>query len=174
MKPLSRQIVLAMDLRPLSFGFAVFEGPDELLDWGIKNFRHGINAAKVPMDVKLAMLLDQYTPNVLVISKPKTSALNGMVRAALAQDRRISVRLISRTAVRNAFPGNNHNKHQIATAIAAHFPELSPRLGHQRKLWEAEPYSAKLFDAAALGVAFFMHNSTEAKTNHRAIWSVPR
>jgi hypothetical protein len=121
MKPLTRKTVLALDLHPLSFGFAMFEGPDELLDWGIKNFRHGANAVIFPMHVKLASLLDQYGPDIVVIKKPRTATLKRMVRtiAALAQARRIPVRLISRTSVRKAFPDDSHNKYQIATVIAA-------------------------------------------------------
>lgn len=176
MKPHSRQIVLAVDLRPLSFGFAVFEGPDELLDWGIRNFRHGVNAVKVPMDAKLAMLLDQHAPDAVVMKKPRTATLSRMVRtiAALARVRRIPVRLISRTVVRGAFPNDNRNKYEVAKAIAGRFPELSPRLGHQRKLWEAEPYSTRIFDAAALGLAHFTRNATATSASDRALWSVPR
>jgi len=105
-----------LDLHPLSIGFVIFEGPDELLDWGIKNFRHGTNAVKVPMHVKLALLLDQYAPEVVVMKKPRTVALERMVRTigALAKARRIPVRLVSDISVRRAFPENNHNKYQIA------------------------------------------------------------
>lgn len=151
-----------MDPHPLNFGFAMFEGPDELLDWGIKNSRHGACAVKVPMNVKLALLLDQYGPDVVVIKEPRTAALNGMLRtiAALAQARRIPVRLVSGAAVRSAFPDNNRNKYQIATLIATRYPELSPRLGAKRRLWESEKYSMRIFDATALGVAYFTHNST--------------
>ncbi len=176
MKPLTRKTVLALDLHPLSFGFAMFEGPDELIDWGIKNFRNGVNAVKVPMNVKLALLLDQYGPDVVVIKEPMTVTLKRMVRTivTLAQTRRIPVRLISSTSVRKAFADDNRNKYQIATVIAARYPELSPRLGPRRRLWQAEQYSMSIFDAAALGLAYFAHNATVCNTKDRAIWPVPR
>jgi hypothetical protein len=157
MKPLMRKRVLALDQHPLSFGFVIFEGPEELLDWGIKNFRHGVNAVKVPMDVKLALLLDQYGPDVIVIKTPRTATLKKMIHAivTLARIRRIPVRLIPGTSVQQAFPGQSHNKYQIATVIAARFPELSPRLGPRRKLWQAERYAMGIFDAASLGLAYF-------------------
>jgi hypothetical protein len=139
MIPLTQKRVLALDPHSLSFGFAMFEG-DELLDWGIKNFRHGVNAVKVPLNAKLALLLDQYGPDVVVIKKPRAATLNTTIRTmvALAKDSRIPVRLIPGADVRNAFPDDCRNKYQIATVIAARFPELSPRLGPQRKLWQAE------------------------------------
>jgi hypothetical protein len=154
--------VIALDLHPLSFGYAVFAGPDELLDWGIKSFRHGVNAVKVPLNVKLSLLLDQYGPDIVIIKMPRTAALERVARtlAALARYRRIPVQLVSTTSVREAFPDNNHNKYQIATVVAARYQELSPRLGLKRKLWQAEKYSMSIFDAVALGVAYFMHEAT--------------
>ena len=162
MKAIPSEKVFALDLHPLSFGYAMFEGPDELVDWGIKSFRHGANAVKIPLNVKLASLLDQHEPDVVVIKAPRTVALKSVARtiAAMARYRRISVRLISRTSVRAAFPDSNHNKYQIATVIAARYPELSPRLGLRRKFWQAEKYSMSIFDAAALGITYFTHEST--------------
>jgi hypothetical protein len=162
MKAIPSEKVFALDLHPLSFGYAMFEGSDELVDFGIKSFRHGANAVKVPLNVKLALLLDQHEPNVVVIKAPRTAALKSVARTivAMARYRRIPVRLISRTSVREAFPDNNHNKYQIATMIAARFPELSPRLGLRRKFWQAEKYSMSIFDAAALGVTYFTHEPT--------------
>ena len=162
MKPSTRKTVLALDLHPLSFGFATFESPYELLDWGIKNFRHGVNAVKVPMNVKLALLLDQCAPDVIVIKEPRTATLKQMVRALmnLAQRRSILVRLISGASVRIAFPNASDNKYQIAKVIAARYPELSPRLGLRRKVWQAEKYSMSIFDATALAIAYFMHEPT--------------
>jgi hypothetical protein len=158
MKTIAPERVLAIDLHPLSFGYAIFEGPDELLDWGIKSFRHGVNAVKVPLNVKLALLLDHCGPDIVVIKEPRTATLTKMVRVTtnLAQRHRIPVRRISGTSVRNAFPDESDNKYQIASVIAKRYPELSPRLGPRRKLWQAEKYSMSIFDAAALGFAYFI------------------
>jgi hypothetical protein len=159
MKTIPSENVFALDLHPLSFGYAMFEGPHELVDWGIKSFRHGANAVKVPLNVKLALLFDQHEPNVVVIKAPRSADLKKVARtiAAMARYRRIPVRLISRTSVREAFPEDSHNKYQIASVIAARYPELSPRLGPKRKFWQAEKYSMSVFDATALGVAYFVH-----------------
>src|ERR1035437_1368901 len=158
MKPSTRNQVFALDLHPLCFGYAMFEGPDELVDWGIKSFRHGVNAVKVPLNVKLDLLLDMYGPDTVVIKEPRTAALKKLVRAitALAERRRSPVQTISAASVRKAFPDGRHNKYQIASVIAKRYPELSPRLGQRRKLWQAEKYSMSIFDAAAIGIAYFM------------------
>jgi hypothetical protein len=168
--------LLALDLHPLRFGFVMFEGPDELLDWGIKASRHGGEPVKVSLNVKLASLLEWYVPDFVVIKIPTTAPLKRRIRtiAVLAKNRRIPVRLISSSSVRKAFPGNNQNKYQVATVIAARHPELSPRLGPRRKLWEAEKHSMGIFDAAAIGIAYFTREATINNSSDGAFSSLPR
>ena len=167
---------MALDLHPLNFGYAMFEGPDELVDWGIKNFRHGVNAVKVPLNVKFALLLDQYGPDIVVLNELRTATLKILARAIsnLAQRRRIPVRLVSGDSVRRAFPDQNRNKYQIASVIAKRYPELSPRLGLRRKLWEAEKYSMSIFDAAAIGIAYLTHEALSDDADDRTLSPLPR
>lgn len=174
MRAIAQERVIALDLHPLSFGYAMFEGPDELVDWGIKSFRHGVNAVKVPLNVKLASLLDHFGPDIVVIKEPRTATLKKMVRAItnLAQHRGIPVRHISGASVRSAFPDESHNKYQIATEVARCYPELAPRLEPRRKLWQAEKYSMSIFDAAAIGIGYL---TREAVSDHDGAFSpLPR
>src|SRR5213596_3920506 len=62
--------VLALDVRPRSFGYAVFEGPTLLLDWGVQSFRHGRNAVRIPLGTKIAALLEDFQPAVVVAKEP--------------------------------------------------------------------------------------------------------
>jgi hypothetical protein len=50
--------VLALDVHPRSFGFVEFEGPNRMLDWGVRSFRPGVNAVKIPAATKFLALLD--------------------------------------------------------------------------------------------------------------------
>src|SRR5256885_12833507 len=59
--------ILALEIRRRSFAFAVFEGPDELLDFGARNFRAGTNKVRVPTREKLAALFDDFNPSAVVI-----------------------------------------------------------------------------------------------------------
>lgn len=176
MKPTTRNRVFALDMHPLSFGYAMFDGPDELIDWGIKNFRHGVNAVKVPLNVKLALLLDQFGPDVLVMKGARKAVLKKMAHTiiAIAKHRNIPVQFISRASVREAFGDDNHNKYQIASEIANRYPELSPRLGPRRKCWQAEKYSMSIFDAAAIGIAYFMLEARNDNGNDRTLSPLPR
>ena len=176
MKLLTQKRVLALNVRPHSFAFVVFDGPSELVDWGIKSFRHGVNAVKVPMSTKMALVLDQCRPDVVVLNEAMKGAPNTTIvmSVKLAKNRRIPVRRISRDDVRKMFPRSNSNKYQIATVVAARFQELLPRLGLRRKVWEAEKYSMGIFEAAALGITYFTRGATTDNDNDRTLSTLPR
>src|SRR5207302_9254538 len=100
MNTLHRKRVLAFDLHPLCFGFVVTEVPDELIDWGVRSFRHGANAVNVPMSKRLASLIDEYRPDALLVRAPR----EGLTRrskmiAKLAAARRLPVCTLSVNAI---------------------------------------------------------------------------
>lgn len=157
MSAISEQRILALDIRPRSFAFVVFEGPQVILDWGARSFRRGVNAVRVPLGMKVARLLDEYVPCVLVLERPRTRKHVRIVAAIRKQAKvqRIPIRLLSAKAIDEAFSGNNENKHQIAAALAMQFPDLLPVLPPKRKPWQSEDYRMSIFDAAALATAYF-------------------
>ena len=61
------------------------------------------------------------------------------------------------------------NKDQRAAAIAEQFPELLSILPPRRKIWRSEDYRMKIFDAAAVGIAYFI----DTAATHRVV-SPPR
>jgi len=156
--------ILAIDLRSRSFGFAVFEGPTRLLDWGVKSFRQGVNAVKIRPSVKFTELMEEFSPSTVVVrkefveSKKKAGMWNALMKQA--ENHRIPIRLLTRRAVRSAFVGSNRNKYAVAAALAKQLPELAPRLPGVRKIWKSEDYRMSIFDAAALGVAYFSHGKS--------------
>jgi hypothetical protein len=155
----SEKRVLALDVHPRSFGFVVFEGPNRMLDWGIKSFRPGVNAVKIPATRKLLALLDEFTPSAIVIRKRVTSSAKKPKLLSIiemqARSRRIPVRFISRGDVNRAFVGFESNKYEVASALAKQFPALASRLPPKRKCWQSEDYRMGIFDAAAVAVAYF-------------------
>jgi hypothetical protein len=152
--------VLAIDVRSRRFGFAVFEGPNQLLDWGVKNCRPRVNVVMIPAVKKFLTLLDDFTPSAIVIRKRTTrkdARKTKMLRTIEAQaaSRRIPIRFISREVVNRAFVGFESNKYEVASALAQQFPSLVSRLPKKRKCWQSEDYEMSIFDAAALGIAYF-------------------
>jgi hypothetical protein len=162
--------IIAVDLRGGSFAFAVFEGPDRLLDWGVRSFRRGVNAVKVPAGKKFAAILDYFLPDAVVV-RVRTGdrdARRGKMREILLREsakRGTPTRLLSRRAVKEAFAGANRTKYTIAAALAERLPELAPVLPTAHKLWVSEDYILSVFDAAAVGITYFSrHESSTAPT----------
>jgi hypothetical protein len=56
--------------------------------------------------------------------------------------------------------GCNRNKHTIAAVLAERLPELAPKLPTVHKIWMSENYRMSVFDAAALGVAYFSQHKS--------------
>jgi len=153
--------VLAIDPTHRGFGYVVFEGPEVLVDWGVRNIRGQKNAGSVEA---VARLIEHYTPDLLVLEdgsakgcwrRRRVRDLFGEL-ATLAARRGVRVRRVSRTKVGKTFAGlGASNKDQIARLIVARFPELAPRLPPERKPWKSEDARMAIFDAAGFAMAFF-------------------
>src|SRR5882724_5304614 len=163
--------VIALDVRSRNFGFVVFEGPNEILDWGVRSFRSGANAVKAPAATKLLSLLDEFTPSAVVMrerttgrstKKPKLlSIIEKQVR-----NRRIPIRHITSRDVNRAFVGFESNKYQVASVLARQFSGLASKLPPKRKCWQSEDYRMGIFDAAAAGVAYFTRRRRKLHLNN--------
>ena len=133
MDPTNQKRVLALDVRPLRFGFVIFEGPDKVLDWGVKSFPQGAKAVKVPPAKKIAALLDEFAPQVVVLKKRVAHRSKNYIKMAdsigrQAENRRVPLRLVTRPMVKSTFAGHERNKHEIACVLAERFPELASKL----------------------------------------------
>ena len=154
--------VLAIDPSTRGFGFAVLEGPERLIDWGVKEARDN---KRVKCLEQIEKLMEHYQPDSIVVedAEAKGSRRCRRVRELisailkLTSTRGIKSRSFSRRAVRKAFSQHGAStKHEIATAIADRFPdELGPRLPPLRKPWMTEDHRMSIFDATALALTFF-------------------
>lgn len=152
--------VLAIDPSTRRFGFAVLEGPNRLIDWGVKETK----TDKKKRSLKLITeLIDCYQPSVIVVEDYEAKGSRRCERVGelindiskIALKRKVKVRSISREKVKQAFSESGAStKHEIAMAIANRFPELTPRLPRFRKPWMSEDYRMSIFDALALGLTF--------------------
>jgi Holliday junction resolvasome RuvABC endonuclease subunit len=163
--------VLAIDPSTRGFGFAILEGPNGLIDWGVKETK----TDKTRRTLKLIEhLIDHYQPNVLVVEDYDAKGSRRCRRVAnlikdiskLASKKKIRVRSFSRAKVKQVFSETGaSNKQDIATAIAKRFPELAPRLPRFRKPWMSEDYRMSIFDAVSLAAAYFeVQNETKLET----------
>jgi Holliday junction resolvasome RuvABC endonuclease subunit len=153
--------VLAIDPWYRGFGYAVLEGPQVLIDYGVRGGSGDKNSVCLR---QIAGLMDDYRPDVVVIEDyaAKGSRRCERVRQLLASvrklaaTRKISIVGFSRLRVREVFaPVGARNKHQIASAIARQFPELARRLPPFRKCWMPEDPRTSIFDAVAFAIVLF-------------------
>jgi Holliday junction resolvasome RuvABC endonuclease subunit len=153
--------VLAIDPSTRGFGFAVLEGRNQLIDWGVKETKTDKNRRSLKL---IADLIEQYEPSVLVLEDYGGKGSRRCRRVAelieaiskLAAKRKLKVKMYSRAKVKLAFAESGAGtKYEIAMAIANRFPELAQRLPRFRKPWMSEDYRMSIFDAVALAIAFF-------------------
>jgi len=80
---------------------------------------------------------------------------------------KLQVRHVPRKEVLALFSGVN--KYVAARAICVQFPEIEHRLpDHPRRIYENEPHSMTVFDAAALGLAYFRRKTRRALSTAQA------
>ncbi len=149
--------VLALDLHPRRFGYVVLEGPDRLLDWGVRCHRRKGNSADVLIRRRLRPLLELWSPTLLVIhaarqipSRQKLLRkrfLKGVVAEAKAN--RVCVRILKSAKERT----EKLTKYERAREVVKRFPVLTERLPPKRKPWESEHYSMSIFEALEVAVA---------------------
>ena len=147
--------VLALDVHPCRFGYAVLETPDRLLDWGVRCYRvEGYSSARF-IRQRLRPLLDLWRPSVLVFQNPSRtpskvgslSLLNRIVREANSHG--VQVRVVTKPASRI----ENPTKHENSRRAAEQFSALRWKMPPKRKPWESEDYRMSMFSAATLAMA---------------------
>jgi len=162
-KRFSAELVFAVFPSARGFGYAVFEGPKSLVDWGVKGVRgRQKNLASL---TKVRELLAFYRPDVLVLEDYEGHGSRRARRieilfnliAAHAEGEGMRTASFSRAEVRDSF--GLTAKREIAESIVREFPELEPRLPPVRRIWMSEDRRMNIFDAAALAITFFNSKS---------------
>ena len=149
--------VIAFDVRSRKFGYAVFEGPKRLLDFGLVGFTTPRTAKQ-----RLQSLLRHFQPHTIALcrtqnfrrnrarTRPLVSAVHRAARSA-----GIPVASISDISLRKVFATwEVRNKDQRASLLAGFYPHLRPKLPPRRRTWQHEHWSMPVFDAVAVGIAY--------------------
>lgn len=156
--------VLAIDPTSQGFGFAVLEGPDRLVDWGVKHVRGERNYRNRRCLEQVSRLIAWYQPDVLAVEHTGVKSCRRRSRArrliegfvGLASVQNLRTRRVSRRKVQECFSRTvSATKYQIAQAIAQRFPELEYSLPPVRKPWMSEDERMGIFDAVTFGYASY-------------------
>ncbi len=152
--------VLAVDPGTRGFGYALFEGPGRLVDWGTKDIRKDKEQVAL---VKIEELLRRFEPDVLVVedcahvSSRRNRKFTLLIGRILATARALGIecRALPLALVYQHFAKcGARNKQEIASALAQRFAALALRLPPKRKPWQSEDSRMSIFDAVALGYTY--------------------
>jgi hypothetical protein len=155
--------VLAIDPTYRGFGYAIFEGPESLVAWGVKYASGDLDVQRTS---QLARLIACYEPDILVIEdcevqgnrRRNTARTYLELAAAFAAKQQITVRRVARKNVLETF-GPASTKYRVAVTLAEHFHGLRERLPRERKPWQSEDERMSIFDAVAFAWTF-LHPAT--------------
>ncbi len=151
-------LVLALHPNRRGFGWILFEGPFSPYDWGTAVVSRDKHAESVR---RVVALIDQYTPETLVLEVVEGSARERATRllkavAAIAAERAIELALYAKEQVKACFATvGAASRQDIAEAIGRSLPALQRLVPKPRRAWEKEPHHMSLFSAAALGLVHF-------------------
>jgi hypothetical protein len=157
--------VLVVDPTHRCFGYAIFEGPQCLIDWRVHHVQDAKNKASL---LVAGELISRYRPRILVLEDVTAKGCRRCRRVRdlvetlelYARNRGLTVRKISQSTVKRTFsPLGVQNKDQMARFIAARFPELVHHLPPARKPWMSEDSRMAIFDAAAFALALFRNQA---------------
>jgi len=164
--------VLAIDPTHRGFGYVIFEGPDFLIDWGLREVDGPKNKASI---AAAAELITRYRPRIMVLEDITARGCRRRRRVRELVDgleqygrgRGLTVRKIAQPIVKkNLLRSGIRNKNQMAQFVAAQFPELARYLPPERKPWMSEDLRTAIFDAAAFALAFFVASKAKASDQH--------
>lgn len=160
----TKRRVLALELRKSCIGYAVFQGPKQLLDWGTTSVspQHTANerAAK-----KVLLILKLLSPTIIVIKHQRGTASGAILKRIRTEATRhfIPIVVIGRERFQQAFGAGNKDKR--AEMLTRVYPELLFKLPRKRRAWTSEPHAMLVFDAIATGFAFWSSDYPGAMQN---------
>jgi Holliday junction resolvasome RuvABC endonuclease subunit len=149
---------MAIDPHSRGFGYAIMEGPLELVDFGTIETRLRKKDERICQQVE--RLVQVYNPHVVLLPDPKSWKRHGQTTSRLLAfvvqrySRQPRVRMILWKEVEKAF-SEARNKHQMARAVVDLLPQLARWLPPPRKPWMGEDRRVNIFDAVSLALAFF-------------------
>lgn len=155
------ELLLAIDPMYRGFGFALFEKPTSLVDWGITDIRLNINSRSIH---RIKQLIEFYRPDRIVLEDIRSESSRRCKRVEqfvdkihiLAKENDAKISSYSAKQVQEVFVQFKClNKYERAKAICEWLPELSSRMPPKRAIWMSEDPRTNLFDAVALALTYY-------------------
>jgi hypothetical protein len=157
--------VLALHATSRGFAYCMFEGPGQLIDFGIKHVKRG-DKNKESLAV-IEGLIVRYDPHAIAIEditepgSKRLSRVRNLYRdiEKLADRASIETYAYPWKIVFSVFKeGQPKTRHDLAQMVAVILPSIARRLPPKRKIWLPLDPRQALVDAAALGITFYAVN----------------
>lgn len=158
--------VLAISPMSVGFGYALFDHPQHLMDWGLSVIRvHKVARALKRLDILIAM----YRPNAIVVIMPdhtdhKVTVANKLTtafskRAAVGM---IPYKRYKQRDVQTFFSTFDAlTKHEVAETLINWLPQLASHHPQRRALGDSQDMKINVFDAAAVALTFYAQHEDE-------------
>jgi hypothetical protein len=157
--------ILALHATSRGFAFCLFDGPGQLIDWGIKHVRRGDKNKESLAAIE--HLIVRYDPHAIVIEDVTEAGSRRVSRVRqlyrdiekLADRANLECYAYSWQMVFSVFKdGKPKTRHDLAQMIVVILPDISKRLPPKRKAWLPMDPRQALFDAASLGITCYAVN----------------
>lgn len=153
--------VLAIHPTTTGFGWVLFDGPQNPVDWGTATIPDRSDKSVL---ARLELLLLRNLPAEFVIENADVagSRRNGRIRRVcrkaieLAKKKGIKPTAYAHSEVIGTFATEiARTRYEIAEVIAKRIPDFEHLLPPKRKIWMPEDARMGLFDAAAVGITHY-------------------
>ncbi len=150
--------VLALTPMNGGFGYAVFESPHHVLDYGLTNIR----VSRVSRSLlRLETLIKEYQPSVIVCTdtgRDHTTVAQKILRSIQIHCKNTSqpFRRYRRARIKQEFSQFGAvTRYDIIDQLIEWLPDLERVRPKRGALWETEDMRMKIFDAVAVAIVFF-------------------
>ena len=156
----NHKLILAFSPTTRGIGYAVFEGPKNPLDWGVKEARASKNSRCIN---RVKEIIEFYRPEVVVIENAGKANRRGLRVHRLLKDIDVAAKQcnvtsypISKETIDGVFAQfNAHTKFQRAARVIEWLPDLKSLTPRERKPWMSEDYRMGIFDAMILALTYY-------------------
>jgi len=153
--------VLALYPNTRGLGYAVFDSPKDLVDYGMGYIKPVSNTKTI---TRVKEYIQHYKPDIVLVRAIRQSESRKMKRVEnlvahicnQASAQGLKVYRYNRNQIQEIFSQfGSSTKFHISKKISEWYPELQNIKNPVRKFWETEYHNAGIFDAISLGVTHF-------------------
>jgi len=157
--------ILALFPNRWGIGYAIFNTPKDLVDYGIGYVQPVNNKRSI---TRVKKYIDYFKPDIILIRNIPYSSVKKCRRAkklitaisAIVKSEGLGLFEYSREEIKEVFKQfGASSKFEISKKIIEWFPSLESREIPKRKKWMTEDNNMGVFDAISLGIThFYLHN----------------